>query len=586
MTEEEICRVGRGGVVNNADPRLKLAVEERKQTGKFQGELSFKRKDGSVFPTEVSSVLFKDDEGQWKSTMIIRDITDRKRSEEAQKRLATAAEQAAEAIVITDNQGIIQYVNPAFENITGYSHEEAIGQNPRLLKSGEHDLKFYEQMWGTIKAGKVWSGKLTNRTKEGTLYYEDATISPVKDSSGNIVNFVAVKRDITEHLELSRQLFQAQKMEAIGTLAGGVAHDFNNILQVALGYSELMLGDEGLPQRYKSDLRKINQSAKCGADLVHRLLTFSRKTEVKPLPLNLNRRINEVRKMLERTVPRMIEIQLLLAEDLATIMADPTQVDQILMNLAVNARDAMPDGGKLVIETANVCLDTEYAGLHLDAKPGRYVLLSVADTGVGMDKETLEHVFEPFYTTKEPGEGTGLGLATVYGIIQQHGGFIRCYSEPGQGATFKIYFPAIVSDEEAEEEPTKAMPQGGSETILLVDDEEIIRDLCLRILKKAGYNVITASDGKEALEVYRAEKERISLVILDLIMPQMGGKQCLEHLLSVDPDVRVVIASGYSAHVITQEALVSRARGFVNKPYNISQVLTVVRSVLDEEAPQ
>jgi two-component system, cell cycle sensor histidine kinase and response regulator CckA len=583
LTQEEICRAERNALVDTSDPRLKPGLEERKRTGKFQGELNFKREDGSIFPAELSTVLFKDAEGQWKTTMIIRDVTGRRRSEEAQKRLATAVEQAAEAIVITDNRGTIQYVNPAFERITGYSEEEAIGQNPRLLKSGEHDKKFYKQMWETIQGGHVWSGCLVNRRKDGQIYHEEATISPVKDASGTIVNFVAVKRDITEHLELSKQLLQAQKMEAVGTLAGGVAHDFNNILQVGLGYSELILGSEGLPQRYKADLRKINESAKRGAELVQRLLTFSRKTEVKPLPLNLNRRITELRKMLERTVPKMIEIQLLLAEDLATIHADATQVDQILMNLAVNARDAMPDGGRLVIETANVILGDEYATAHFNAKPGHYVLLIVADNGSGINEENLEHIFEPFYTTKEAGVGTGLGLAMVYGIVQQHGGCIRCLSEPGEGTTFKIYFPALVSEEEPEDNTAIPVPRGGSETILIVDDEDMIRDLGSRILQKSGYKVITASNGRQALEVYQERGSEISLVILDLIMPQMGGKQCLELISLLDPGVKVVIASGYSANGAAEEALFANSKGFVNKPYEISQLLEVVRSVLDEK---
>jgi len=407
MTEEEICRVGREGLLDDTDPKVKLALEERKLTGKFLGELDMKRSDGTLFPVELSSVLFRDAYGEQKSTTIFRDIAGRRRLEEAQRRLATAVEQAAEAIVITDNEGIIQYVNPAFRRVTGYSQEEATGQNPRILKSGEHDSSFYKGLWDTIKAGQVWSGLLVNRRKDGQLYHEEATISPVKDASGKIVNFVAVKRDVTEHLELSKQLMQAQKMEAIGTLAGGVAHDFNNILQIALGYSDLILGDEELPQHYKADLRQINEAAKRGAELVQRLLAFSRKTEVKPLPINLNRRIESVRKMLERTIPKMIEIQLVLDKDLATINADATQVDQVLMNLAVNARDAMPEGGRLVIETANLVLDEEYAASHLDAKPGHYVLLSFTDTGAGMDKETLEHIFEPFYTTKEVGQGRG-----------------------------------------------------------------------------------------------------------------------------------------------------------------------------------
>ncbi|MBF0552414.1 MAG: response regulator, partial [Deltaproteobacteria bacterium] len=382
---------------------------------------------------------------------------------------------------------------------------------------------------------------------------------------------------------LQKQLFQAQKMEAIGTMAGGIAHDFNNILQVALGYSEFILIDKELPERYRPDLTKIHESAKRGADLVRGLLTFSRKTEIELQPLNLNSRISELRKMIERTIPKMINIQILLAEDLAAINANPTQVDQILMNLMVNARDAMPDGGKLTIETANFTFDEEYTKTHFDVKRGRYVRLMVTDSGTGMDKDTLEHIFEPFYTTKGVGEGTGLGLSMVHGIMKQHGGHIMCYSEPGQGTTFKIYFPALISDEEEKEAGERKMPRGGSETILLVDDEEFIRELGYVLLTKAGYQVIKASNGKEALDVYQARGGEIALVILDLIMPEMGGKQCLEGLLGLDPSIKVLIASGYSADGPGKEALEAGAKGFVNKPYNNRQMLEVVRSILDEK---
>ena len=517
---------------------------------------------------------------------IARDVTERRRAEQTERRLVTAIEQASEGVIITDTEGNIQYVNPGLELITGYSKDELLGQTPRIFKSGEHGRLFYKQLWDTIKAGNIWNGRLTNRRKDGRVYYEDATISPVKDSSGKIMNFVAVKRDITEHLELSRQLLHAQKMEAIGTLAGGVAHDFNNVLQVVLGYSELLLGDEGISQRHLEDLLKINEAAKRGADLVQGLLTFSRKSEIKLKPLDLNRRIKEIRKMLQRTIPKMIDIQLILADDLATVDADPTQVDQILMNLAVNARDAMPEGGTLIIETANTILDEEYARAHLESKPGHYVLLAVTDTGEGMDRETLEHIFEPFYTTKGVGEGTGLGLAMVHGIVQHHGGYIRCYSEPGQGTTFKIYFPVLSSKVGFKETDVKDMPRGGSETVLLVDDEEHIAELGKRILGKAGYTVLTAKNGREALTYYKDLSQKISLVIVDLIMPEMGGKQCLQELLKMDPAVKVVIASGYSVNGPVKDALGAGAKGFVNKPYDIRQLLEVVRIVLDEDPLQ
>ncbi|MBM3298537.1 MAG: PAS domain S-box protein, partial [Deltaproteobacteria bacterium] len=512
------------------------------------------------------------------------DITERRKAEEVQRRLATAIEQSAEAVVITDVDGVIQYANPATEKNSGFERSEIIGNNPRIFKSGEHHRTFYEELWKTITSGQVWSGRLINRKKDGTLYHEDATISPVRDASGKIVNFVGVKRDVTEHLELSKQLFQAQKMEAIGTLAGGIAHDFNNLLAVVMGYSELLLAEKDARDPSYADLRKINEAAQKGADLVKHLLAFSRKSEIKPRPLNLNQQVEQLRKMLTRAIPKMIEIELNLADDLCRVNADPTQMDQVLMNLAVNAKDAMPDGGKLTIATSNAILDEEYAQAHLEAKRGEYVLLSISDTGHGMDKETLAHIFEPFYTTKEAGKGTGLGLAMVYGIVKQHDGYITCYSKPGQGSTFNIYLPALVAQSEQLETTTReGVLRVGTETILLVDDEEAVRDLGKRILERSGYTVLTADNGKKALSLYKKERKKISLVILDLIMPDMGGKQCLEELLKINPRVKVLIASGFAADGQTRDAIETGARGLVSKPYNVQSMLEAVREVLDQE---
>jgi len=495
--------------------------------------------------------------------------------EESEERTRLLIESSPIGVRIA-RDGKLQYANPPFVEMFGYESEnELIGlpveelytiESRESVLSGLRKPAHYEAV-AVTKTGKqfnveVWSSAITFQGKHCSL--------------GFII-------DVSEAKRLRSQLFQAQKMEAVGTLAGGVAHDFNNILQVALGYSELLLGDEKLPEPYEADLAKIHESAKRGSDLVQRLLTFSRKTESKPQPLDLNRRVKEVQKMLERTIPKMIEIRVSLSEDLSIIFADQTQVDQVLMNLAVNARDAMPEGGKLVIATQNVTLDDDYARTHAGAKPGTYVQLSVSDTGDGMDNETLQHIFEPFYTTKEAGKGTGLGLAMVYGIVKQHDGYIACYSEPGQGTTFKIYFPAVISEEKREEPRIRTMPRGGSETILLVDDEEMIRDIGSRILTKAGYNIITASNGKEALQVYQERGHDIALVILDLIMPEMGGKHCLENLIRLDPSVRVVIASGFSADGQTKEALGGGAKGFVSKPFDMRQLLQTVRKVLDGE---
>ncbi len=546
-----------------------------------QYEVMLQRKDGSSFPADISARLVQVD-GKPGIQVWLRDISGRRRAEEAQKRLSIAVEQAAEAIVITDPSGTIQYINPAFESITGYSRDEAIGENTRILRSGQHDEAFFRKLWETLTNGQVWTGQLVNRKKDGTLYRADVTISPVCDSSGEIINYVAVTRDVTREFELRGQLLQAQKMEAIGTLAAGVAHDFNNLLQVITGYSELFLTKANEQDPFYSYLERINQAGQKGADLVRRLLTFGRKSEYRPCPLNLNYQIEQLQKMLERTIPKMIKIELKLDDRLSPVNADPNHMDQVLMNLAMNARDAMPDGGVLTIETSNVFLNEEFARVHIGAKPGAYVIMSISDTGHGMDKETLGRIYEPFYTTKEVGKGTGLGLAMVYGVVTQHDGQVRCYSEPGHGTTFRIYLPALVAEkDQLETAKHEAMPKGGTETILLVDDGELLRDLGKTMLEESGYKVLTAAGGTEALDLYRREKERISLVILDLVMPEMGGKQCLEELLKIDPKVRVLIASGFVADSQITQALEMGARGSLDKPYKMKEMLQAVREVLD-----
>jgi two-component system, cell cycle sensor histidine kinase and response regulator CckA len=558
----------------------------KRRTGEMLAEsyeLVLKCKEGRLVPVLLSARAIFDEHKRFKGSVVTCiDMTALKRAEEAQHRLAAAVEQSADSIIITDQDRRIQYVNPAFEQISGYTREEAIGRTTGLLKSAEHDKAFYSKLVTTIKRGDPWKGRIVSRRKDGGLFHEDVTISPVFDPTGQIINYVDVGHDVTQQVQLERQLLQAQKMEAVGTLAGGVAHDFNNLLAVILGFSELLLSerDEGDPEY--ADLQKIFVSAKNGAQLVQQLLTFSRRVEPRPARVNLNSRIMQVQKLLRRTIPRMIDIQLDLSDDLAETDADPTQMDQVLMNLAVNARDAMPDGGRLTIGTTNVSLDQEYCELHVGATPGEYVLLTMSDTGHGIDEATLEHIFEPFFTTKGIGRGTGLGLAMVYGIVNEHKGHITCQSEVGGGTAFKVYLPAALSEVETTVETSDIMPAFGTETILVVDDEEPVRELSVRILTKAGYTVFQASNGKEASDIFRREKSRISLVILDLIMPEMGGKECLRELLKIDPQVKVLVASGYSGDASTKECLETGAKGFVRKPFRMKEFLQQVRGVLDE----
>ena len=393
-----------------------------------------------------------------------------------------------------------------------------------------------------------------------------------------------LKEQIEEKEKLETQLLQAQKMEAIGTLAGGIAHDFNNILQAISGYVQLLLMKKEIKDTNRLYLNQIDKSSRKAAELTKQLLIFSRKVESKLIPLNLNQEIIEVYKLFQRTISKMIDIELDLAENLKLINADSVQLEQIMMNLGVNARDAMPDGGKLTFETKNVVLDQVYCRTHVDIVPGEYVELKISDTGYGMDREILEHIFEPFYTTKETGKGTGLGLAIVYGLVESHGGHIMCYSKPGQGTIFNIHFPAL-SIGEAEQEQVfeeETVIRGGHETVLIVDDEKALRDQSRDMLNKYGYTTITAESGEKAIEIYEKEKDRIDLVILDIGMPGIGGYKCLEQLIKIDPEIKVIVASGYATSGKVEELLKSGAAGFIDKPYRLTDMLKKVREFLDQ----
>jgi signal transduction histidine kinase/ActR/RegA family two-component response regulator len=436
-------------------------------------------------------------------------------------------------------------------------------------------------MWQTLSRGDVWRGEFTNRRKDGSLFEEKATISPIKNEHGEVVSYVAVKREVTAEVALQKQLLQAQKMEAIGTLAGGIAHDFNNLLMVILGYADLLLQRKQPHEPDREKLQAMRRAARDGADLVNRILTFSKRVESNVRPIDLNEEIRRIEKLMMRVLPKMIGIQIVLSEDLKIINADPSQIEQIILNLSVNAHHAMPEGGRLVIETSNVKLGEDYCQLHLDAKPGDYVLLSVSDTGTGIEPELLDRIFEPFFTTKQDNQGTGLGLSMVHGVVAQHGGHIRCYSEPGVGTTFRIYFPLASSQLEGDVALTHEMPAVGTETILLVDDDIRIRDLAAEMLMLSGYDVVSASNGQEALGIYRKRKEEIALVILDLVMPGMSGTQCLKELLKIDPKVRVLISSGYSANGPGKEITSAGARGFITKPYDMKEMRRAIRGIID-----
>jgi PAS domain S-box-containing protein len=498
------------------------------------------------------------------------------------RRLATAIENTAEAIALTDTEGNIQYVNPAFETITGFTREEAVGQNMRLLKSGKQDRAFYEELWRTISTGKVWSGHFTNMKKDGALYEEDATISPVRDDSGQIISYVAVKQDVTERMALERRARQAQKLEALGTLAGGIAHDFNNILAAITGYGQLAAGclPEDSPEL--ADLEQVLEAADRAKDLVRQILTFSQRREGKRQPVRLHLILEEALRLLRPSLPATIEIQRDIDKDCDPVCADPTQMHQVIMNLCTNAYHAMKEnGGTLSVGLDRAKVHRGLVDLHPGLHEGSYAKLTVKDTGHGMDRETMERIFDPFFTTKDEHEGTGMGLSTVYGIVKACGGVISVDSEPGKGAAFDAYLPfaeTATQEKEAEDKPI----QGGTERVLVVDDEQRLAELVGRQLSSIGYAVTVRSSSVEALADFSAQPHQFDLIISDRIMPEMAGLQFVQEVRRVRHDIPVIQISGAPESTPREEGKEQGISAFLYKPFAQRSLASVVRDILDK----
>jgi len=512
------------------------------------------------------------------------EVKEREQAEEERIRLVTAIEQAVESVVITDRDGTIQYVNPAFESIAGYARKEAVGQNPRTIKSGKHPKEFYEDLWNTITSGKVWRGHFINKKKNGTLYEEEATISPIKNISGEIINFVAVKRDVTEEIKLEDKLRQAQKMEAIGTLAGGIAHDFNNILSAIMGYTELAEYETPEGSNTRDKLKEVLKAAHRAKDLVRQILTFSRQGNQEQKPMQINHIIKEALKLLRASLPTTIEIQQNIELDTGIIKADPTQIHQVLMNLCTNAAHAMNNkGGVLEVGVRNVELEKKDMGLGSPhVPPGHYVRLSVRDTGHGMSAEIVDRIFDPYFTTKEKGEGTGLGLAVVHGIVKSYGGIITVDSEIGKGSTFNIYLPAIERKIEEEKGAKEAIPKG-HQRILFVDDEPSLVDIGRKMLGHLGHEVIVRTSSLEALEAFRNNPERFDLVITDKTMPQMTGFDLARELKQIRTDIPIILCTGFSDTTDSDEAKAMGISGLVMKPIVMREMAKVIKRVSDGE---
>ncbi|HEV8130934.1 MAG TPA: PAS domain S-box protein, partial [Acidobacteriota bacterium] len=680
-------------------------------------EVQWVRKDGSRVDLSLSAAPIHDLDGRVAALIgIIVDISERKGMEESLRLQSQILEATANGVVLTDRRGTILWVNPAFTSLTGYMAEEALGQNISILKSGRHPRDFYVNLWDTILAGKVWHGEMINRRKDGSVYPEEQTITPVRSQLGEITHFIAIKngtsrrkeaeealresekkyrelvndvndgicvvdclgtikfanqalakihgfdspeslldrkffdflapsvlsdirslfetsiatgeqpelitteivrpdgthaflevkpapiihegktvgtrsivRDITQRVKaeedrriLEGQIVQMQKMEAIGLLAGGIAHDFNNLLTGIIGYSTLLVDQVGRESSIGRDLVEVIELGNRGATLTRQLLAFSRKQSLQPVVLSLNDVVHSTIKMLGRVIGEDIELRFCPSPDLWSVRADPSQMEQVLMNLSVNARDAMPDGGRLVIEVSNTTIGREFADTHEWTEPGSYVMLAVSDSGCGMDAETQKRIFEPFFTTKEVGKGTGLGLSTVYGIVKQHNGHILVYSEVDKGTTFRIYLPRASGKAQnlAIDFESGALSRG-TETVLLAEDQGPVRAIVKTSLEAQGYTVLTASCPEEAEALFLQNRQRVALLLTDFVMPGRSGRELYERLLEMQPTLKVLYMSGYTEMAMSNSRALDPGAPFLSKPFTPARLVRKVREVFD-----
>ncbi len=511
----------------------------------------------------------------------LRDITQRRRAEAQTALLGAAIECVPDVVIITGQDGTIQYVNPAFKQVTGYSPVEALGNNPRMLKSGRQDEGFYQRLWKTVSAGGVWSGRMVNRRKDGTLYEEEATISPILDSAGRITHYVGIKRDISERIAAEQHQRQAQKLEAVGTLAGGIAHDFNNILAITMGYGLMVLDKLPEDSPLREDMAQILTASDRAKNLVRQILTFSSQGDKDRRPVSLDLIVKEVLEFLRPSLPTTIDIRAEVESMGPLVMADPTQIHQILMNLCTNAYHAMQDrGGKLRIGLGQFTADAAFAEAHPELVEGKYALLTVSDTGSGIAPEIVGRIFDPFFTTKPLGKGTGLGLATVHGIVRAHGGTITVSSEPGRGTTFSVYLPGIEAEQTEAPSPEEPV-RGGSESILVVDDEPSLARMLGKVLKMLGYKVQALNSSTAALALFCDQPDQFDLIITDQTMPDMTGEELASRALALRPGMPIVIITGYSDRMTAEKAGQMGISGFLAKPADTRKIAKMVRDVLD-----
>lgn len=514
---------------------------------------------------------------------LTRELLESRLIDEAHQLRMKAFDAFLQGVTITDPtqaQNPVVYVNEGFTRLTGYDRDEAIGRNCRFLQGKDTSPETLATIREAVREGRPCFVEIVNYRKDGTPFWNALSIAPIFED-GRLTHFVGVQTDITAFKQMELQLRQSQKMEAIGHLAGGVAHDFNNLLTVINGCCDLLRSTTSLNDDSAPLVDEIHKAGERAATLTRQLLAFSRKTVLQSRVLNLNSLVSDFQKLLGRLIGEDVIIETALRSEPAMVRVDPGQLEQVLMNLVVNARDAMPHGGTIVIATRDVYLDEDYVRNHSDVTCGHYVLLTVTDTGSGMDKTTLARVFEPFFTTKPVGKGTGLGLAMVYGIVKASGGHASVDSEPGRGTSFHLYFPAVNEPEVAALPPSRLNNPVGTETVLLVEDEDGVRNLARQALEARGYRVLEASDGESAIQICKEHHGVIDLLLSDVVMPRMSGRELREHLASTHPDTRVIFTSGYTDDAIVRHGVLQAESDFLQKPFTIHALLRKVREVLD-----
>ncbi|MFZ3136747.1 MAG: PAS domain S-box protein [Thermodesulfovibrionales bacterium] len=502
---------------------------------------------------------------------------------ETEAKFSTLFQESRDAIYITTKEGSFVEINKSALDLFGYTREEMLKLKAKELYAHPEDRDTFQKM--IEQHGSIKNFEVTLLKKDGAEIDCLLTSTLRTDKEGNILGYHGIIHDITERKSLENQLYQAQKMEAVGQLAGGVAHDFNNILTIVIGYADLLQMEMNKDDPLRNDITQILNAAQRGANLTLALLTLSRKQIISPKSVNLNEIIKVLGKLLFRLIGEDIELSLQITNRDLIIMADTSQIDQVLMNLVTNARDAMPDGGRLTVRTDLVNFHDDFITAHGYGKPGTYALISVEDTGQGMDSKTKERIFEPFFTTKEAGKGTGLGLAMVYGIVKQHEGYIIVASEPGKGTIFKIYLPLIQSAVQELQLADIPLTVQGSETILLAEDDSQVRELTKRVLEKYGYKVIEAIDGFDAMRVFTDNKESIQLLILDVIMPKKSGKECYDEIKKIKPDMKAIFISGYTADIVRGKGILKEGSELIFKPVSPNELLGKVRELLNRQTP-